>query len=1086
MNQIKKTYNILFLILVILIFIQGCYNQNSKKKNPIAKNGVISLKNWDFEKEGMIELKGEWEFYFGKLLLSEDFLNSTIKPTYFIKVPGLWNGYNFEGKKLSGDGYATYRLTVLKDDKEKILALDVPDMATAVSVYVNGKKISEEGIVGTSLNKTTPEYKPNVAEFISKENFIEIIIHISNFHHRKGGAWSPILLGNIKDIQNNREKKLNLSLFLFGSIFIMGIYHLGLFSLRKSDISSLYFSLFCFSVVFRLLTTDLYYLSTLFPFIKWEIIVKIQYISYYFAVSFASLFIYSLFQQDFSLLVVYILIFLGILFSSIAIFTPVKVFSYTLVYHQIPTLAASIYSIYVLIISFFRKREGAGAVILGFIFIVITLINDILNTQEIIFTGYFSPFGFFIFIFSQAFILSIRFLKAFSSLEISRNELKKAEEKYRTIFENAIEGIFQITTDWKFISANPAFIKMFKYDSYKDLAANITNIKKQLYFNSDDYQIFQKKLKDDGMISNFEIQINRKDGTILWGSFSARAVYKNSNTEISHYEGSIIDITDRKDREKAEKDREIAYATAQAKSEFLANMSHEIRTPMNAIIGLTDLTLKTDLNPKQNNFLKKIQFSAHSLLKIINDILDFSKIESGKLEIEHIDFKLNEVINNISELFSQIVSEKGIKLNFSIYDDMPIYLKGDPMRLGQILINLVNNAIKFTKKGEIFINVNIFEKNSDRIKLLFLVKDSGIGMTKEQISKLFSPFTQADSSTTRKYGGTGLGLAISKKLVEMMNGEIWVESEIEKGSSFYFTIEFYYGSIETENKAQLLDLAKANIKGNKILVVEDNEINQEVAREILESEGIIVDIASNGEEACDKIKKTDYDAVLMDINMPVMDGYTATMTIRKLEETENKKCIVSKKRLPIIAMTANAIKGEKEKCLKVGMNDYITKPIELESFFSTLARFIKPKEQKIPINICQKKETKSIESDGAYLPDNIQGIEIKKALILFNNDKSFVKKLLNIFLNSFSNIVFEVQKALKDKDIETASRKLHSIKGAAANIAAHNLSRAALDLEKEIKNNNIQNFEKLLLAFDKELQVVLNSIKSFENQNTEI
>jgi signal transduction histidine kinase/CheY-like chemotaxis protein len=386
--------------------------------------------------------------------------------------------------------------------------------------------------------------------------------------------------------------------------------------------------------------------------------------------------------------------------------------------------------------------------------------------------------------------------------------------------------------------------------------------------------------------------------------------------------------------------REDAEEANEAKSIFLANMSHEIRTPLNGIVGMIHLIETSKLTEEEKEYLQLAKTSCDALIVVINDILDYSKIEAGKLDLDNIEFSLENVIMNVVGLFQPAVKEKGLKIEAVTKKGVPKSLKGDPFRLRQVISNLIGNAVKFTKKGSIDIIVRkIRNINDNMVKLEFLIKDTGIGIPWDKTEALFKSFSQLDSSMTTTYGGTGLGLVISKKLVEMMKGDIWFESQLGVGSSFYFTIVMELGEEKDDNFILLSEedeKEELNEKQLKLLLVEDNKVSRRIVVEFAKKKGWEITEAENGKEAVDGFQQMTYDAILMDLQLPVIDGFDATRIIRQMETYTNK-------RTPIIAMTAYALKGDKEKCLEAGMDDYLSKPLKIAEFYNTVKRWTNDK-----------------------------------------------------------------------------------------------------------------------------------------------
>jgi PAS domain S-box-containing protein len=711
------------------------------------------------------------------------------------------------------------------------------------------------------------------------------------------------------------------------------------------------------------------------------------------------------------------------------------------------------------------KNQILVAIYYNAVFAVAILFND----QKI----YFLPNMFE----SLIFVLFLSLLSVIGSAINYRMRLQNAEnafkteiseKKYRAIFDNSLDGIYQSTPSGKFLTVNQALVKMLGYDIPEELM--ITNVN-DFYRSKEEREKLLVEVKKNGSVENHLLTIIDKNKKELIVKLNARVITEEDSNKY-YYEGTMRDVSfelealeKRKQAElelKSEKEKSDALAKealklSSAKSRFLANMSHEIRTPMNGILGFLSLIEADSYNNKEElkSFVQNAKMSAESLLETVNAILDLSKIEAGKLELEKLNFNLKKVIEQAISIISPKAKEKSLSITIETPDSEELNFNGDPTKIRQIFLNLLSNAVKFTQQGEIKIVVTLESINDGRLKIQNSIIDTGIGIPADKINKLFKPFSQIDGTEGKNFGGTGLGLVICKEFTNLMEGDISVKSNEGKGSQFNFSVVVNKQSVNINQsqepvnsivntgiesvQSSVMEIKKNYEKRKKyrILLAEDNLINQKVAIRMLNSAGYQVDAVMNGEQAIRVYAQKSYDLILMDIQMPEVDGFTATKKIREMASNKNK--------VPIIAITAHALVGDREKCLEAGMNDYIAKPIIAREIVQLIDKFLKIDQFDLTPSNDEKNESKSFDFN-----------RLKQISL---GDHAFEKDLLSDYIIDAELKLESLQEYLSMGDANKIIDIAHTLKGSSYSVGATLVGDESLGIELSAKNNDLESVE---------------------------
>jgi len=815
-----SSFPLFFIVLFLAVIMCGC--RSWAKKTPEAINGVMDLRKWDFKQDGPVDLAGSFEFYWKKHLLPSDFSSGKIpRMNGFMKVPGYWNRRINGERRFPGIGYATYRVRVLLGRQRSGLALRILDIGTAYTIYVSGKKVASAGIAGTSHETTVPRFLPQVVDLDPVKKEVEILFLVSNFHHRRGGIWEAVKLGDREELSWLREKRIGLDLFVLGGILIMALYNLGLVDFKRKDRSSLYFSMFCLLIGLRLLDTGERPFSLFFPHANWALMTRLEYLSFYLAIPAFCLYMQSLFSEFSKRFLA--LITAGCLgLSSVVIFSNAKIFTNTLSVGQIFMLGTAVYCFYFLIHCWRHGREGASVLLFGFVILALAAVNDVLYAERIIWTGYVAPFVFLIFIFSQSLFLSRRFSKAFATIEAQQREMKgtladykqeiterreaekalsESEEKYRTILQSIEDGYYEVDLGGNLTFFNDALCRILGYPREELMGMN------DRYYMSEDtakmvYETFNEVFRTGTPSRAVGWESIQKNGNRRFLEISVSLI-RDPDGEPIGFRGIARDITERKDAEEQARVQEQKLMQAGkmvALGTLVSGVAHEVNNPNNFIM-LNAPILKeawdhampilkeyyeqngdfllggmkyTEIRDSLPALFSGILDGSERIKRIVEDLKNYVREESGDLR-QSLD--VNAVLSSAILLLSSMIKKATNRFVIEYGDDLPA-ITGNFQRLEQVMINLIQNACQAIEDKErgVFVSSSL-----DPVKgeVVIMVRDEGSGIPEGALPHITDPFF----TTKQDQGGVGLGLSISLKIVEELGGTLRFQSEAGRGTT---------------------------------------------------------------------------------------------------------------------------------------------------------------------------------------------------------------------------------------------------------------------------------------------------------------
>ena len=813
------------LLFLVLVGAGGCESRDSKP--PLAVQGVLDLTQWDFDRRGPAELSGEYEFFWNRHLSPADFdAASPPRPSGFIKVPGFWNGYRLNDSELHGSGYATYRLTVRLPAAGIHLGLKILEVSTAYRLYVNGIEMAAVGAAGKDLETSVPRQYPVLLSFTPDSDRIVLLIQVSNFHHRRGGLWERITLGRAEQIARLHERERGLDFFLLGGIFIMAVYHLGLFLARRKFRSTLYFGIFCFLVVLRLFTTDERYLVQILPALDWELLVKIEYLSFYLAVPVFGMFIQSIFSVIPRKLL-RLVQFLGGGFSLLVLVAPVRIFSYSLPVYELITLALMAYTFRVMLSESVQRQPEALVFLAGTILLCLTVLNDILYVERVVDTGFFAPLGLFVFVFAQAFILYLRIMKAFTLVETRGVELRdtlesykqevldrmrieealrESEEKYRTILNSIQEGYYEVDLSGNMMFCNDSLCAIIGYSRDELIGMNNRQYMPMEAFKRV-YETFLRVYRTGEATKAFDWEVVTKDGSKKIVEASVTLI-RDVKGAPAGFRGVVRDITDRKRAEEQARvhQQQLMQASKMAALGVLVSgVAHEINNPNNFIMlnapilreawesalpvldeyykengdFLMGGMMYSEMREQMPKLLSGVSQGAERIKQIVANLKSYVRGDGGDLS-PAVD--VNSVIRSSLSLISNVIKNATDHFTVKYEADLPP-VRGSFQRLEQVIINLIQNACQAlpNRKKGLFVTT---DRAGDGAGVVITIHDEGSGIRPEDLPRIREPLF----TTRQDAGGIGLGLSISSKIIEEHRGRLEFASEPGKGTTVTVTL----------------------------------------------------------------------------------------------------------------------------------------------------------------------------------------------------------------------------------------------------------------------------------------------------------